>query len=345
MFVEPQIDALLITSLPNIRYLTGFTGSNAYLYLTADAEVLFTDPRYRIQAGLETSCKVAIVKGSTLIGVTAAISRRKPRNLGFERNHAAFHTFDYLREKLALGIELKPVGNIVEELRMVKSDGEVELIRRAVQTNSKAFARTLGKIRVGMQERDIAAELEYQMRRGGAQGPSFDTIVASGARAALPHARPGTDPVLANQLLLIDMGATQDGYTSDMTRTVFVGSAPVKWKKNYRAVLEAQVAAIAAIRSGVRTSKVDAAAREVLKSHGLDKAFTHSTGHGLGLEIHESPRVGKKDKTVLKAGMVVTVEPGIYLENEGGIRIEDTVLVTATGCEVLTPTSKELTVL
>jgi Xaa-Pro aminopeptidase len=196
-----------------------------------------------------------------------------------------------------------------------------------------------------MRECDLAAEIDYQMRRLGAAQTAFETIVATGARAALPHARPGNAVIEANRLLLIDMGATQDGYTSDMTRTVSVGSAPREWRRNYRAVLEAQLAAIDAVRPGVTAAKPDKAARQVLERHGLEKTFTHSTGHGLGLEIHEAPRLGRKEKTKLLAGMVVTIEPGIYLEGKGGIRIEDTVLVTANGCEILTPTSKDLAAL
>lgn len=340
-----ELDAILITSLPNIRYLTGFTGSNAFLLLSRTAEVLFTDPRYTIQAAQETSCRVKTVTGSTLAGVGKAIPKLKLRRMGFERNHIPFHVHEFLRTEMPLGSEFKPVADLVETRRMVKSEAEIALIRKAVETNSAAYQRALAKVKVNMRESDLAAEIEYQMRRLGAEGPSFETIVASGARAALPHARPTRNPIQSDQLLLIDMGATQDGYTSDMTRTVFVGSASPKWKKRYRAVLEAQLASIAAIRAGVTATKVDHAGRNVLKSFGLDKTFTHSTGHGLGLEIHEAPRLGKKDKTVLEAGMVVTVEPGIYLEGEGGIRIEDTVLVTTTGCDILTPSSKEFTVL
>jgi Xaa-Pro aminopeptidase len=342
---EHKLDAILITTLPNIRYLTGFTGSNAFLLLNGESEILYTDPRYTIQAAQETSCKVVTIQGSTLIGVGKALRRLKPRRLGFERNHIPFHIHDCLRAELPMGSEFKPVADLVERRRMVKSEAEIALIRKAVKTNSLAFQRALARVKVGHPESDLAAEIDYQMRKLGAEGPSFETIVASGPRAALPHARPTRDPIQGDQLLLIDMGATQDGYTSDMTRTVFVGSASPKWKKRYRAVLEAQLASIAAIRAGVTASKVDQAGRKVLKSYGLDRAFTHSTGHGLGLEIHEAPRLGKKDRTVLEAGMVVTVEPGIYLEGEGGIRIEDTVLVTAAGCEVLTPSPKELTVI
>ncbi|MCS7026702.1 MAG: Xaa-Pro peptidase family protein [Bryobacteraceae bacterium] len=338
------LDAILITHLPNIRYLTGFTGSNAFLLVEAQRITLYTDPRYTVQAAQEAVCRVVTLSGSTLIGVGKALHKRRIRRLGFERNHLSFASYDYLRGVLPVAAEFKPVANLVETRRMVKSEAELAAIRRAVETNSAAFDRALKKVRATMRESDLAAEIDYQMRKLGAEGPSFETIVAAGERAALPHARPSSNSLLSNQLLLIDMGATKDGYTSDMTRTVFVGSVSPKWKKRYGAVLEAQLAALAVIRAGVKAAQVDQAARKVLKSHGLDRAFMHSTGHGLGLEIHEAPRLGKKETAVLEAGMVLTVEPGIYLEGEGGVRIEDTVVVTPAGCQVLTPTPKDLTI-
>ncbi|HUQ95658.1 MAG TPA: Xaa-Pro peptidase family protein [Bryobacteraceae bacterium] len=343
-FLHNKIDALFVTYLPNVRYLSGFTGSNATLLLTSTSSILFTDPRYTLQAEHETTCKVKIIRGPMLPGVLPVIQKSKLRKLGFEKDHILFRSHDLLREKLPLGFQLVATHDLVEAHRIIKSAAEIEQIRQAVRTNSRAFEKTLKSIRPGVRECDLAAALEFQMRRQGADGPSFETIVASGPRAALPHARPSLDPIRANQLLLIDMGATQEGYTSDMTRTVFVGPPSPVWKKAYRAVLDAQLAAIDAIREGVPASKPDRAARNTLKAYKLDTAFTHSTGHGLGLEIHEPPRLGRKEKTILKAGMVITVEPGIYLKGKGGIRIEDTVLVTATGCEILTPTSKELTI-
>jgi Xaa-Pro aminopeptidase len=196
-----------------------------------------------------------------------------------------------------------------------------------------------------MKESELAAELEYRMRRLGAEKPSFDTIVAGGPRSALPHAQPTAARLESGDLVVVDMGALQEGYCSDMTRMLFLGTPGNKVKRTYRAVLEAQLAAIDAARAGVSTARVDRAARQVLKGYGLEKAFVHSTGHGLGLEIHEPPRVGKRDRTVLEAGMAITIEPGVYLEGFGGIRIEDTVVVTRTGCEILTPTPKELRVI
>ncbi len=196
-----------------------------------------------------------------------------------------------------------------------------------------------------MKESDLAAELEYRMRRLGAEKPSFETIVAGGARSAWPHAQPTASRLKTGDLVIVDMGAMLEGYASDMTRMLFLGTPGAQVKRMYRAVLEAQLAAIDTVRAGAKTAAVDAAARNVLKGYGLDKAFIHSTGHGLGLEIHEPPRIGKRDKTKLKAGMAITIEPGVYVEGFGGIRIEDTVLVTETGCEILTPTAKDLRVI
>jgi Xaa-Pro aminopeptidase len=210
-----------------------------------------------------------------------------------------------------------------------------------VETNSKAFERAIKKVKSTTTESELAAELEFQMRRLGAEKAAFETIVAAGPRTALPHAQPM--PVsIGNQLLLVDMGAMQDGYCSDMTRMLHVGKPHGKARKLFKAVLEAQLAAVDAVRQDATAGSVDRAARRVLQAHGLDKAFVHSTGHGLGLEIHEPPRVGRSDDTKLRAGMVITIEPGAYIQGSGGVRIEDTVLVTKNGCEVLTPTEKTL---
>jgi Xaa-Pro aminopeptidase len=237
---------------------------------------------------------------------------------------------------------LHPIGRITEEQRMVKSASEIDLIRRSVATNSEAYSKTIRRVHAGAREMDIAAELDYQMRALGAEKAAFDTIVAAGPRTALPHAHPTAHRLGENELLLIDMGASQEGYASDMTRVAHTGTPPKRILRLYKAVLEAQLAALSSIKAGITTGEVDAAARNVLKRHELDRAFVHSTGHGLGLEIHEPPRIARKDKTKLQAGMAITIEPGAYIDGLGGIRIEDTVLVTEHGCEVLTPTPKDL---
>jgi Xaa-Pro aminopeptidase len=337
-----KLDALLVAFSPNLRYLTGFTGSNGNLLLLPDRAILFTDPRYQIQAGQEVTCQVKIAKGALALDVAAVITKLRLKRIGYEPARMTCDLFEALRARLPLKASLESVAGWIEGLRTIKSDAEMDKIRRSVQTNSRAFEQTVKRLRPGTTEQDLAAELEYRMRRLGAEKPAFETIVAGGARSALPHAQPTAARLEPGGLVVVDMGAFQDGYASDMTRMLFLGSPTPRVKRAYRAVLEAQLAAIDAVRAGVSTAHVDQQARKVLKGYGLDKAFVHSTGHGLGLEIHEPPRLGKRDKSRLETGMAVTIEPGVYLEGFGGIRIEDTVAVTPSGCEILTPTSKEL---
>jgi len=336
------LDVLLVSFLPNVRYLTGFTGSNALLLLSPGRSQLLTDPRYTIQAAQEVSCQVTVVKKSLWKYVPIVVGRSRWKNIGFDSTHLTVELLHSLQSALPLGAVLQPAPPLVETARMVKSESEIAAIRQSVNTCSSAFERVLKRIRPTMTEIEVAAELDYEMRRLGADGPAFDTIVATGPRSALPHAHPSTATLQTNQLLLIDMGASQTGYASDMTRTQSIGKISPRLRRAYGAVLEAQLASLDAIRPNVTAGSVDRAARRVLRAHKLDKAFVHSTGHGLGLEIHEPPRLGKADKSLLRPGMVITVEPGVYLQGLGGIRIEDTVLVTETGCEVLTPTKKEL---
>ena len=340
-----KLDTLVVTSLANVRYLTGFTGSNGLVLLFPDRAVLFTDPRYTLQAAAETGCKVRVERGSLLPAAAKWLRRRSARRIGYEKNNISHQSFLALEDHLPGRCRAIPVDDLVESLRMIKSPREMELIRRSVLLNSQAFAQTFPLVRPGVSETDLAAELEYRMRRLGAEKPAFETIVAFGSRSALPHASPSPNRLTSRGLLLIDAGAVWQGYSSDMTRTVFLGRPSAKIRSLYRAVLEAQLAALAAVREGATAGAVDRAARRVLQKHGLEPAFVHSTGHGLGLEIHEIPRLGRNDKTRLRAGMAVTIEPGVYLQGLGGIRIEDTVAVTRSGCDVLTPTSKELAVI
>jgi Xaa-Pro aminopeptidase len=339
---ERKADSLIVSGLPNVRYLSGFTGDNAMLLITRDQSTLFTDPRFEIQAAQEASCAVKISKGPLVTDVAAAIRRKRLKRIGFEPARMTVQALKSLSDRLPMGAGMVEVDGWVEQLRMVKSPEELARIRRSVATNSGAFEQAIRRARAGMTEAELAAELEYRMRRLGAEKPSFETIVAGGERSALPHAQPTSAKLRNGQLVVVDMGATQNGYCSDMTRMLFVGEPGAKVKRLYRAVLEAQLAGIDAVRAGALTKNVDAAARRVLKGYGLDRAFVHSTGHGLGLEIHEPPRIGKKDKNHLQTGMAITIEPGVYLEGFGGIRIEDTVVVTESGCEILTPTPKDL---
>lgn len=339
-----KIEALLVTAPPNVRYLSGFTGDNGNLLIHAGGALLFTDPRFTIQAKQESNCLVRISKGPLAAEVLAAVRRLRLRRIGYDPARTTCAYIDALKSQLPLRSSFEGVGGWIEELRIIKSAGEIDLIRRSVETNSRAFEQAVSRIRVGMKELDLAAEIEYRMRRLGAEKPSFETIVAAGRRSALPHAQPTATKIERGDLVIVDMGALEKGYASDMTRMLFIGAPPARVKRTYRAVLEAQLAAIAAVRPGAKTAAVDGAARQVLRKHGLDKFFVHSTGHGLGLEIHEPPRVGRRDKSRLQPGMAITIEPGVYLEDWGGIRIEDTIVVTETGCRVLTPTPKDLRV-
>ncbi len=362
-----KLDALLVAFSPNLRYLSGFTGSNASLLILPGQSILFTDPRYQIQAAQEctseectseectseectseectseeSSCKVRIVKGPLVLDVLATLQKLGALRTGYEPARMTCDFYDALKSRLPLRASLEPVHGWIEELRTIKSEAEIALIRQSVATNSRAFEQTLRRVKAGMKESDLAAELEYRMRRLGAEKPAFETIVATGVRSALPHAQPTHARLAAGDLVVIDMGAFENGYASDMTRMLSVGPPSAKVKRMYRAVLEAQLAGIDAVRPGITAARIDTVTRKVLKGYGLDKAFTHSTGHGLGLEIHEPPRLGKRDLTRLQPGMAITIEPGVYVEGFGGIRIEDTVLVTASGCEILTPTPKDL---
>jgi Xaa-Pro aminopeptidase len=338
----PKLDALLVTNLHNVRYLTGFTGSNGSVLLFKDRPaVLFTDPRYTVQSQQQVNCRVRIAKGPLTKSILREIGRTRVRRLAFEQENLTVGQLEAFRKELPARTQLEPVTGLIEQLRLIKDTDEIEKIRASVLSNSAALEEALKRFKIGMKESELAAEIDCQNRKLGAEAPSFDTIVAAGDRAALPHAQPGAARITPG-ILLIDMGAFRDGYASDMTRMVHVGSATPKYKRAYRAVLEAQLAAVDAVKPGVTTNSVDRAARGTLKRHGLEREFIHSTGHGLGLEIHELPRIGRKDKTRLEAGMAITIEPGVYIEGWGGIRIEDTVLVTAGGCEVLTPTTKEL---
>ncbi len=339
-----RLTAFLTTSPSNVRYLSGFSGSNGALLMTSDRALLFTDPRYASQAPQQSDCEVKVAKGPLLLEIAKWVKRLKITALAFEQNRISFE--EYTQLKTAFGqIRLKPLAGAVERLRMVKSAAEIGTIRASVRLNSVALEQALAHWRHDMTEADLAAEIDYRMRLLGADSTAFETIVAAGPRSALPHAHPTNHPIENNQLLLVDMGAKVAGYASDMTRTHALGKLDTKARRMYKAVLESQLAAIDLVGPGISCAHVDRTVRGVLRGYGFDKLFVHSTGHGLGLEIHERPRVGRKEMTKLEVGMVITIEPGIYQDGLGGIRIEDTVVVTARGCEVLTPTGKELVVL
>jgi len=344
-----RLDALLVSHLPNIRYLCGFTGSAGLLLVADHGSVFFTDVRYDTQAHEEVEgAKVVIARKGLLPALAekleASRKRAKTLTIGIEAEHLTIVERKRLAALLPGGIRLRDAAPFVERLRMIKDEEELGRIRAAVGVGATLFDRALEAMKPGSKETDIAAEMEFAARRAGAEAMSFPTIIASGARSALPHARATQQDIAANAFVVCDFGVILAGYCSDQTRTVWVGSASTakgkEARRAYEAVKEAQESAIAVVKPGVTSGEVDFAARKVLRKAGLGRYFTHSTGHGVGLEIHESPRIAAGQKEVLKPGMVITIEPGVYFPGKWGIRIEDMVAVNDRGCEVLTPTSK-----
>jgi Xaa-Pro aminopeptidase len=341
------VAGLLVTHLPDVRYLCGFTGSSAALAVTRRGARLFTDGRYRSQAGEEVrGAKVEIVTGAPAVAAVQWLSAQPGTgNAGFDPGKTTVAELARCKASLASGLRRKFLVPLEESpidiLRMVKDEDEVRLMRAAAQLGCRLFDAILNFVRPGLRELEVAAELEHEARVLGAEGMSFETIVASGPRSAMPHGRATEARLPRRGFLTLDFGVILNGYCSDMTRTIHFGALKPKERRAYELVLEAQQAAVAAVASGTSCGAVDEAARRVLREAGLGDAFSHSTGHGVGLEIHEAPRVGTGQTTKLLPGMV-TIEPGIYLPGEFGIRIEDMVAVTRTGCEVLTPSPKAL---
>ena len=336
----------LVTHLPNLRYLCGFTGSAGVLACRLEARdrghfVFFTDGRYTQQAREEVQgAGVRIVRGSALQAAAAWLAGCTP--VGIEADDMTVSQRALLAAAGRKGTRLKQTRGLVERLRILKEEEELEQIEAAVVLASSLFDGLLSAIVPGVPESRVAAELEYAARRAGAQGMAFETMVAAGPRSALPHGRASSQPVPNKGFVILDFGVILSGYCSDMTRTLYLGKPTTRARRLYQAVLAAQQAALREVRPGVRAGQVDAAARRVLQRAGLGRYFTHSTGHGVGLEVHEPPRLGRGEQEPLQAGMVITVEPGIYIPGEGGVRIEDMVVVTQEGCRVLTPTTKDL---
>jgi Xaa-Pro aminopeptidase len=342
------LPALVVTHLPDVRYLTGFTGSNAAVAVSRRAVRLFTDGRYTTQAAEEVSAaRVEIVSSPAAVSAVQWLAAQAGvTNAGFDPARTTVAELARWRaglpSRLRRGFFTSLESSLVEALRMLKDEDELTLMAAAAAAGCTLFDRILEFIRPGIRELDVAAELEHQARLLGAEGMSFETIAVSGARSALPHGRATANPLPRRGFLTLDFGVILKGYCSDMTRTVYLGKPGAEERRAYGAVLEAQEAAVAAVSAGVSCGDVDEAARGILRREGFADAFTHSTGHGVGIEIHEPPRVGSGQTTILQPGMVITIEPGIYLEGRFGIRIEDMVAVTRTGGQVLTPAPKAL---
>jgi len=341
------VEALLITHLPNIRYLCGFAGSSGVLVLHARASsprlAFFTDGRYTQQAAEQVQgAKVVITRNPTIVQACEWVEKSRIGVLGFEGEHLSFSGYKQLSQLLRGKTKLKAAGGIIEQLRAIKDPDEIKQIRDAVLLAAGLFPGVLASMKPGAAEALIAGELELQARRAGAEKMSFDTIVAAGPRSALPHGRASAQSLPKSGFIILDYGVILAGYCSDMTRTVHVGQVSRAHRHMYEAVREAQLASIEMVRPGVEAGEVDRAGRQVLKKAGYEAYFTHSTGHGVGIEVHESPRLAKGQTQKLVAGMIVTIEPGIYISDDGGVRIEDMVLVTESGHDVLTPTTKDL---
>jgi Xaa-Pro aminopeptidase len=340
------VDALLVTDLVNVRYLTGFTGSNAALLVHADgdgASRFCTDGRYRTQAAAEVPDLETVIDRASGVGLAALAPKLSIERLGFESDAVTVDAYDALAEA-AGGVGLHRAPGLVQQLRAVKDADEVEALRRACAVGDVALADLLaaGGLRAGRTEREVALDLENRMRAHGATGPAFETILAAGAHSAVPHHRPTDAELRAGDLVKLDFGALVDGYHSDMTRTVVLGPA-AGWQRELHAlVAEAQAAGRAALAPGAEVAAVDAAARGVIERAGRGEEFVHGLGHGVGLQIHEAPYIGARATGSLAAGMVVTVEPGVYLPGRGGVRIEDALVVQDGSPELLTDTTREL---
>lgn len=338
---ENKLDGLLITNSYNRRYMTGFTGTAGVVLVSKNGAKFITDFRYVEQA--ENQIKgYDIVQHSGKIEeeIATQVKELQIKRLGFEKDHVTYGTFEIYKN--AMDVELVPVSGIIEEMRLIKDDSEMEIIRDAAKIADDAFEHILHYIRPGVTEMEISNELEFFMRKKGASSSSFDTIVASGYRSALPHGVASDKVIEKGDFVTLDFGALYKGYCSDITRTVAVGEPSDELKKIYNIVLEAQLKGVEGIKAGMTGKEADALTRDHILDAGYGEYFGHSTGHGLGMEVHERPSLSYRSEDVLKPGMVVTVEPGIYIPGVGGVRIEDDILITEDGNEILTASPKEL---
>ncbi len=338
---DNNVDAFVVSRLPNVRYLSGFSGSSGLLLIKKDSAHFFTDFRYKEQSQQEVSrdIEIHIVK-KLLEDVAGCLGDAK--RVGFESRYVSYASYQELKKHIG-DRELVPLPDKLLEFRAVKTEDEIQRIRRAQEITERAFEEVLQLINPDMTELDLAAELEYRMKRMGAEAPAFPTIVASGVHSALPHAKPRPVKLGANTMVVIDFGAILEGYCSDMTRTIWIGDRPdEKFVEIYNITLEAQKLAEEKACPGMKGSEVDAIARNYIKDRGYGEEFGHGLGHGVGLEVHELPRVAETSEQVLEEGMVFTIEPGIYVPGFGGVRIEDIVVMRKDGVEVITKSNKEL---
>lgn len=340
-----KLDAILIGHLPNIRFLCGFSGSAGLLVVSGREIEFFTDGRYREQAREEVKgARIRIQKGKSTFAATLdrLTEHKRIKRLGIEAAYMTVADREVLAKRVGRHVRIVKAPSLIERMRMVKSAEEIAKIRAACELGNRLLDPLTEALKPGHSESQVAGQIELAARNAGADQMAFTTIIAGGKRSALPHGRASAAPIPDEGFVVCDFGVILSGYCSDMTRTLHVGRPSTEARRVYEAVREAQQAALEAVRPGNTVGEVDAAARKLLHKRGLDKYFTHSTGHGLGLEIHEAPRVAAGQTEILRPGMVITVEPGVYLPRKFGVRIEDTVVVTETGCEILTECPKEL---
>lgn len=343
-FASYNIDALLFTSLPNIRYLSGFSGSEGAFVLTRDGSWLLCDSRYTAQARAEVLVGEVRQFSEKQDAVRDLLTELNVSRLGFEASHTTVEAFMDLSGKLQ-GCEMVPVGSKLDQIRSSKDQKEIDRLGTVALLASNALCEITKIIRPGVSEAYIARELEFEMRRQGADGRAFDFIVASGERGAMPHGRASEKLIRAGELVTIDYGAVMDGYHSDETVTVAVGKPDQRSREIYSVVQEAHDRALAAVKPGMACRDLDSVARDYIRECGFGDYFGHGLGHGVGLEIHEKPTVSPRSDVCIEEGMVFTIEPGVYIPGFGGVRIEDTVVATVDGCRLLTQVSKELMIL
>lgn len=341
---KENLDALLITSPINRRYMTGFTGTAGAVVITLEKAIFITDFRYTSQASEQAKgFEVVEHKQSIISEIRDQLLAAKVKRIGFEKDHVTFAMYE--QYKSAIDGELVPVSNLVENLRLYKSADELKIMKKAAEIADQAYQHIQGFIKPGVKEIEISNELEFFMRRQGADSSSFDTIVASGWRSALPHGVASEKEIQNGELVTLDYGALYQGYCSDTTRTVAVGEISDELKNIYDIVLEAQLRGVKGIKPGMTGKEADALTRDYISEKGYGDHYGHSAGHGLGMEVHEAPALSRLSETTLQPGMVVTVEPGIYVPDVGGCRIEDDIIITENGNERLTISSKELIIL
>jgi Xaa-Pro aminopeptidase len=344
LLAQIGIEALLFFDLKNIRYLSGFTGSDGLLLVEGDQTTLLVDGRYIEQAKEETHDVHLFEYREKNDGIEAVLASSKAKTVGFESPALDVDTFLILRDKLK-EIEFRPVSGEIRLLRARKDEAEIGYIKKAASLAAEALSAVLGQIKLGISEYDLALELDFQIRRRGASQVSFETIAATGFNSVCPHAKPTDRKLKEGDIVMIDYGAVIDGYHSDETCTFIFGTADERQKKVYALVKDAHDMALESIKAGVSCREIDYIARNYLEGHGFGDFFPHATGHGVGLDVHEAPRLSPKSDDILDSGMIVTVEPGIYIPDTWGIRIEDMVLVKEDGCEILSKMTKDLTIL